>query len=542
MPAQAAKWIAAAAILPIGLTGCMVGPDYKAPTQAMPGKFAAAVASTQPAGEASGPMVSLERWWESFNDPELDSLINRAVRANIDLRVAESRVREARSQLQIQRAAIYPNVNSDASYNRQRFTKTGFFIPTGAGGTPRTLSGTNGTVGTTGTLNRTPAIRRDAAGGASNSSGLASAFSKTEIDTFQGGFDASWELDVFGGVRRNVEAAGADEQASIESRRDTLVSLLAEVARNYIDVRGVQRELQIADENIKSQTDTLELTRSRFKAGLATDLDVARAEAQLATTRATVPGSETALQQGIHRISVMLDQDPADLEKELTRVAPIPLPPPNVPVGIPSQLLRRRPDIRRAERQLAAANARIGAATADLFPRFSLTGSLGLASGSFHNIGRLDSAYYSIGPSVSWPIFDAGRIRANIDVQSERQVQAAGNYEAAVLDSLEDVENALVGYGQEQARHRDLQVAAEANRRAVQLATQLYEKGLTDFLTVLDAQRNLFAAEDNLVQSDRALSNDIVALYKALGGGWESFESQQQEPGGRPDVMTTAAH
>ena len=223
---------------------------------------------------------------------------------------------------------------------------------------------------------------------------------------------------------------------------------------------------------------------------------------------------------------MLLGQEPGALEDELlAKQPPIPSPPPVIPVGIPSELLRRRPDIRRAPRQLASATARVGAATADLFPRFSLTGSLGLASGTFRNLGRLDSVYYSVGPSISWPIFDAGRICANIHVQNERQSQAASQYAAAVLNSLEDVENALIGYQQEQARHHDLQSAVDANKRAVDLATQLYQKGLTDFLNVLDAQRNLFASQDQLVQSEQYLSADVVALYKALGGGWESMEA-----------------
>ncbi len=545
---KARNWIGGA-VVPFVAVGCTVGPNYVPPKEKVPVKFANAVPMTQPATQpAEGPVVNLERWWESFNDPELDSLIDRAVRTNLDLRISQSRVREARNQLVIQRAAILPNVNSDAGYSRQRFSKEGFYIPTGAGSAPGTLSGNTGApLSSAGTLGRrSPSLGRNATTGNGNnnnnnsSSGLSSAFNRTEIDTWQGGFDASWEIDVFGGVRRGVEAALADQQAAIEARRDTMVSLLAEVARNYIDVRGIQRELRIANENIRTQQDTLDLTRSRFQAGLATDLDVARAEAQLSTTRATVPGSITSLQQGIHRIGVLLGENPESLEIELGREAAIPAPPPQVPVGIPSEVLRRRPDIRRAERQIAAASARVGAATADLFPRFSLTGSLGLASGTFRNLGRLDSVYYSIGPSISWPIFDAGRIRANIGVQNEREEQAVAQYEAAVLDSLEDVENALIGYAQEQARHRDLQVAVDANRRAVELATQLYQKGLTDFLNVLDVQRNLFASQDELVQSERSLSGDVVALYKALGGGWETFETPATMQNDTSETVTAA--
>jgi NodT family efflux transporter outer membrane factor (OMF) lipoprotein len=463
------------------------------------------------------------------------------VSSNLDLRIAQSRVREARAQLAVQQAAIYPTVNTSGSYAKERLSKEGFYLP-GIGGKSGTLGGGGPAPSGAGTLNHvSPSIHRDATNGDGSTSGLQAAFSHTEIQTFQGGFDASWEVDVFGGVRRSVEAAKADEQAAIESRRDTMISLLAEVARNYIELRGVQRELNIAAENIRSQQDTVDLTRSRFQAGLATDLDVARAEAQVATTRAAVPQLRTSLQQSVHRIAVLLGKEPTALEVELTREMPIPAPPPTVPVGLPSELLRRRPDIRRAERELASANAQIGAATADLFPRFSLTGSLGLASGTFKGLGRLDGAYYSIGPSVSWPIFDAGKIRANINVQNERENQAADEYEAAVLTSLEDVENALIGYSQEEARRHELQIAVDANRRAVDLATQLYQKGLTDFLNVLDAQRNLFASEDQLVQSEQLVSTDVVALYKSLGGGWTSQEAAPgTEMNGDEQPVTTA--
>ena len=275
-----------------GAIGCTVGPDYTPPKTKMPAAFSATQPATQPG--AQGATVNLERWWESFNDPMLDSLIGRAVRTNLDLRIARSRVRKARGQLVIQRADIYPKLNANGSYNHNRFSKEGFYIP-GAVAGGSVLAGNSAGAGASANGGTLGHVSRDVAGGATtnnnntNQSGLASAFSRTEIDTFQGGFDASWEVDLFGGVRRSVEAAGADEQAAIESRRDTMISLLAEIARNYVDLRGTQRELAIAVENIRSQQDTVDLTRSRFQAGLATDLDVARAEAQVASTRAAVP-------------------------------------------------------------------------------------------------------------------------------------------------------------------------------------------------------------------------------------------------------------
>ena len=504
--------------------GCMVGPDYHQPQMKMPDHFAAPATqpatqpTTQPLTQASAP-VDLTRWWDAFNDAQLTSLIARAVASNLDVRVAELRLREARYQLQMQRTGLFPVANANASYQRDRFSKNGFYIPGAAAqaGANSNSSGTRSRATTGG-----PA-------GSSNSSGLASAFTRSEIDTWDAGFDASWEIDVFGGVRRSIEAARADEQASVEARRSAMLSLLAEVARNYIDLRGAQRELAIARENVKSQQETVELTRSRFAAGLTNDLDVARAEALVATTLSQIPPLEISVQQSIHRLGVLLAQDPTALEKELAEPKPVPPAPLDVPLGLPSDLLRRRPDIRQAERQLASASARIGAAKADLFPRFALTGGFGWASGHVENLFDNSSLYYSIGPAIQWRIFDAGRIRANVQVQSAREEEALAQYQSTVLHALEDVENALVAYGQERVRWQQLNAAVQANRRATDLANQLYTKGLTDFLNVLESQRNLFASEDQLAQSERSVSADVVALYKALGGGWESQE-QADEP------------
>ena len=513
-----AKTRVAAVLLPLTAAGCMVGPDYKRPNVAVPARFA----TTQPAATQPAKLVDLSRWWESFSDPELDSLIDRAIKSNLDLRVAENRVLESRAERQIQTSGLFPVANGSASYSRDRFSKQGFYIP-GAGGASSSSSSNSSRE------SRATPPTGGTSSSSSSSNGLASAFNRSEIDTWQGGFDASWEIDIFGGVRRSIEAARADEQSSIDARRDALVTLLAEVARNYIDLRGVQRELSIARENVKSQQSTVELTRSRFQAGLATDLDVARAEAQVATTQAQIPGLVTSMQQAIHHLGILLAKDPTALQSELESSAPIPKPPPEVPVGLPSELLKRRPDIRRAERELAAATARIGVAKSDLFPHFALTGGIGLAAGHVEDIFRTDAVYYSVGPAVNWRIFDAGRIQANIRVQNAREQEAMATYQSTVLRSLEDVENALVGYAQERERWEALHRAVDANQRAVDLATQLYTKGLTDFLNVLESQRNLFASQDQLAQSEHNLASDVVALYKALGGGWESQEPSEHE-------------
>jgi NodT family efflux transporter outer membrane factor (OMF) lipoprotein len=342
-----------------------------------------------------------------------------------------------------------------------------------------------------------------------------------DSDLFQIGFDARWELDLFGGVRRAVEAAEADIDTALAEHQAVLVTLLGEVARNYLELRGAQAQLAITRDNLAAQQDTLDLSRIRFQAGLSSDLDVARAEAQVATTAAQIPTLERQTRQAIHRLGVLLGQGPGTLMAALSSTAPVPPPPPEVAVGLPAALLQRRSDIRRAERALAAATARIGVATADLYPRLALTGMLGLQSMQLSDLSQTASQFWAFGPSIRWPLFDAGRIRANIRVHDARQEQALIRYEQTVLTALEEVENALVAYRQEQVRQRSLAAAMAAHRRAVTLANELYTKGLSDFLTVLEAQRSLLAAESQLVQSNAALASHVVALYKALGGGWE---------------------
>jgi NodT family efflux transporter outer membrane factor (OMF) lipoprotein len=490
--------------------GCMVGPDYHTPpTPTMKGWGELTTAPTSgPATRAStaSPVV---RWWTTFQDPTLDALVDRAVQSNRDLRRARARVVEARAQRKVVGADLFPTANVSGGYTHSRFPSDAFGTVSGGatstGGTTGTTGGTTGTTGGT-------------AAGASSGFG---AF-PGEQDIYQAGFDASWEIDVFGGVRRSLEAATADLAAAIDDQRDVLVTLLGDVARNYVDLRGFQRQIAIARENLQTQRETLDLTRTRLAGGLASDLDVARAEAQVATTGSQIPTLEASARQSIHKLGVLLGVNPMALSEELSPPQPIPQTPPLIPVGMPSDLLRRRPDIRRAERQLAAATARVGVATADLFPKFSLTGSLGLESSKSQNLLNYSSRFYSIGPSVSWPIFDAGRIRANIRVLDAREEQAVAAYEQSVLVALQEVEDALVAYNKEGTRRQTLETAADANRRAVDLANQLYAAGRTDFLSVLEAQRDLYASQDSLVQSDRLVSTNLVTLYKVLGGGWQT--------------------
>jgi outer membrane protein, multidrug efflux system len=485
------RWrqMGAGLLLWVGLSGCMVGPNYRAPQAPVP----AAWSEAQSTG-AEAPAAAMTQWWTTFKDPLLECLIARAVQSNWDLRTAAGRVREARALRGVAGADLWPTINVSGSYTRQRSSENA--VPFSLGGAG---SGTPGGL--------PPFLQ-----------GL-----KLEQNLFQAGFDASWEIDLFGGVRRSIEAADADLAASQEELRNTLVSLLAEVARNYVEVRGSQRRLAIAQENLKAQQDTLELTRARFTAGLTSELDVTQAASQLATTQSQIPPLETSLKQGIHRLGVLLGQAPGALLAELSTAAPIPTVPPEVPVGLPADLLRRRADIRRAERQLAAATARIGVAEADLYPKLSLTGSLGLESLKLADLTQGASRFWSVGPTLSWPIFDAGRIRANIAVQDARTDQQLSTYAQTVLTALEDVENALVAYSREQVRRTQLAEAAEANRRALALANDLYRNGLGTFLNVLDSERALFSSESDLAQSEATVSTDVVALYKALGGGWETI-------------------
>jgi len=477
------------------LSSCKVGPNYHAPVTKVPNTWGPQTPET-PAQNSSVVVINqptVAKWWNTFSDPKLDSLIDRAVQSNLDLQLAEERIREARAERGIVKADLYPTVNASASYQR---------------------SHNSGNIGV------------QTSGGTNIING----------DLYQAGFDAAWEIDVFGRVRRGIEAADADIAAQIEDRRDVLVTLLSEVARTYIELRSFQRQVVIAEANLKAQQETLDLTRIRFNAGLVSDLDVARAEAQVENTASQIPIFETFIATSIHQLSVLLGKEPNALLAELTPDEPIPPVPPTVPISLPSELLRRRPDIRRAERNIAATTARIGVATADLFPRFSLTGSAGLATTKFSKFADSGSGTWSILPGVTIPI-DFGRIRSNIAVQNAREQQAVTTYEQTILTSLQEVADALVAFGNEQTRRQKLSAAVDSNQRAVDLADQLYQKGLTDFLTVLQAQRDLYQTEDQLVQSNRAVSSNLVALYKALGGGWE-IEMESPPPEGKAGDRT----
>jgi multidrug efflux system outer membrane protein len=458
------------------LAGCAVGPDYHQPIVAAPEQWGEPFA-----GGETNSAAGVAAWWKKFNDPELDSLIGRAMQSNLDLHIAQARVREARAEYGIAIGNLWPTVDATGSYAYQRTSQNQPYF-----------------------ANLPPSFDVPLGN-----------------NVFQSGFDAAWEVDVFGGQRRATEAARAQVAAAQFGERDVLISLLGDVAVNYAQARGYQRQIEIADENIRAQEQSLAITQRRFEHGLVSNLDVQQAATLLATTRATVPTLETSLQASIHRLGVLLGQPPEALQTELSTVAPIPAAPPEVPVGLPSELLLRRPDVAQAERRLAAATANIGVAKADLFPKFYLTSMAGFESVNAGDWFEPGSRFWSAGPTVQWNIFDAGRIRSNIRVQNARQEEALGDYEKTALSAFEDVENALVAYAKEQVRRRSLEDAVKSSQESLRLANKLYANGLTDFINVLDAERSLYEEQDSLAQSDMTVSADVVALYKSLGGGWD---------------------
>jgi multidrug efflux system outer membrane protein len=342
-----------------------------------------------------------------------------------------------------------------------------------------------------------------------------------DLDLFNVGFDATWELDFFGRVRRSLEAVSADVEAQEASRRDVIVSLLSEIARNYLELRGAQNQLEVARRNAENQRETLNLTFAVLEGGRGTELDTSRAQAQLTLTLATIPPLETAIKAAIYRLGVLTGQQPTALEQELSEALPVPDLPKIVALGQSEDLLRRRPDIRIAERSLAAATARIGVAVADLFPRVTFVGSVALEAGSFSGVGSRGSDTFSFGPRIFWAAFDLGRVRARIRQADARAEGALAQYKRRVLIALEETETALVNLGRQQLWRDFLRESAQASDKATSLARLRYQYGVSDFLTVLDAERTLLQAQDQLAQSETNTATALVAVYKALGGGWQ---------------------
>jgi multidrug efflux system outer membrane protein len=463
--------VACAVMAAIG--GCRLGPEYARPAVRTEAEYAGVGRTTALPlpGDASAAVAEeadLSRWWELLGDAVLTGLIERAAAGNLSLEMARARIVQARAATAIAESAFYPSVTLGSGATRSR-----------------------------------------AAGGRHGNS-------------FRVGLDASWEADIFGGNRRSLEVSEAQLEAAIEDHRAFLVSLAGEVASDYFALRGAQSQLATARRNLAAQQTTLDLTRQRFEAGFVSALDVANAEAQVASTTARIPTLEATVRASIYAIGVLLGEPPGALLEELMPEGPIGAPPPRVPVGLPSDLLERRPDIRAAGARLHAATARVGVAIADMYPRFALTVSAGIGGPRVEDVGTLANRSWSIGPSISWPIYRGGALRAGVEAQRAAAEEALAGYKSAVLSALQEVETNLVNFQNEQARLEALTATAEANRRAVDLALQLYNAGRTDFLNVLSAQRQLFSAEDELVQSRRQVLTSLVGLYKSLGGGWDA--------------------
>lgn len=477
------------------LAGCAVGPDYQSPQAQTPASW-----RDLPSQAASKPQASAINpdWWKSFNDPQLNSLIDRAIAGNLSLQQAVLRIAGAREQLSQARGGLFPSINGSASAQKQQLGAKGMLESNGV------YSQLD---------QNAPELR-------------SSLDSLTQpVSLYQGSFDASWELDLWGKVRRQVEAADAQQQESIESRNDALVSLEAEVARAYLQLRGAQSITRTLQTQIEVAQQTLELTQSQQRNGLAPQLDVENARAQLSSLRAQLPQYQAQTRQAMNGLAVLLGKPPGALDNELMTEKALPALPAAVPVGIPSTLARRRPDIRQAEANLHAATANIGVSVAQLFPSLSLTGQIGVRNTDADYLDNWSSHFYSYGPSLSIPIFQGGRLVSSVKLSRAQQANSALNYRQTVLTALQDVENALVSYRTDQERVTQMDETVSALQSSFDLASDSYRKGLSTFLDVLDAQRQLAQAKQQAEQARVQSSLDLVALYKALGGGWENYQN-----------------
>lgn len=443
-----------------------VGPDYQPPQPPLPQQWENGSQSLR-----SADATALRQWWQLFGDARLDALIEQAMDANTNVAMALSRIQEARAQSRIAGAERLPAIDLGGGYTHSRKSDN---VPSGG----------------------------------------------TRQDLFQLNFDASWEVDFFGGKRRQQEAAEATLAATVEDYRDVLVSLSAEVARQYIELRTAQQRLLIAHKNLHLQEQTLNLTQERLNTGIGDQLEVAQARTQLSLLQAQLPPLELSETQARHQLAVLLGQQPQNFGQDLRIAAPLPQPPAQLPALLPSSLLRQRPDLRAVERQLAAANAAVGVATADLFPKFSLNALVGLQSSNHSQLITQGSRYWSLGPAIQWPLFDGGRTRAALDVKEAQLDQARLSYQDKVLTALAEVEDALVAVERERSSRQRYAEAVTSSRLSSELAQHQYTAGLTTFLNVLLANATLAQSEDKLIQSERSLSLAMVALYKAMGGGW----------------------
>lgn len=468
------------------LAGCMVGPKYQEPEMSMPAKF-------DESQEKIASNEDLKAWWTEFKDPLLDSLIAEALQANYDLRIAIEKIEQARAQFRIEKSYLWPEIDLNATATRTRISQNLFPHP------PKASK--------TGT------------------------FFPVFLNIFQIGFDAIWELDLFGKFRRSKRAAYYTWEATKEDAESVLISLLSEVAVNYVSIRALQKKIDLTKRKIEADEKQLAITQDRFQIGLDNEIQITTLLSSIETDRTSLPVLETSFKQTVFALAYLLGRQPEGLLETFQEEGAIPSGIDKVPVGLPSDLLRRRPDIRSAERQLAAATEQIGVAVADLFPHISLTGlSLGSGNraGSFagfegaelNKVFKAPSRMFSFGAGMYWDILDFGRVRGQIAVKTALQKQALLTYEKTVIAALQDVEGALVAYCEEQKRRESFQEKVEADRRTWEITRGLYEIGLSDELQVLEAQKALLVSENSLTDSTQSLTSDLISLYKALGGNW----------------------
>jgi outer membrane protein, multidrug efflux system len=457
------------------LAACAVGPDYHAPDTKVPDRFGAADSATYSAGAAADAEARIGRFWENFQDATLIQLIDEALAANHDLRIAMTRVREARALRRDAAFDLAPSFAASGGYTKSKSAA----------------------------INTVPGLSR-------------------ETELYDAGFDAFWELDFFGGVRRGLEASNAQLGAVEAERRDAYVIVTGEVTRTYFELRGQQQQLDVARRNVVNQQDSRELAQARLDAGSGTEFDTARAQAQLSSTLGSIAPLEAAVARSIHRLSVLVGREPTALQAQLAPAKDLPSLPGIVPVGDPATLLRRRPDIRIAERDLASATARVGVAVADLFPRVTFTGTAGYVAGDSDSLGDRGSDAYVLAPGISWGIFDLGNVQARIAGANWRKEGALLRYEQTVLQALEETENSLITHARARDRLVHDEAAVRASQTAASLARVRYENGASDFLQVLTAERTLLESEDRLARSRTEAATSLIAVYKSLGGGWES--------------------
>lgn len=458
------------------MSSCSVGPNYEPP----PENTSEMWSSSYPGTTSEKPINT--DWWSMFQDPLLEKYIERSIENNKDIKIALANLRSARALQREQAGVFWPEFGGNASGDRSRL------------------------------------------------SGAVSSFNSGQIrDTFDARFDASWEIDIFGGNRRSYEAAEARIGASFAEYADIMLSTLSDVARTYYEIRGLQKRITITEQNTQLLKETFDVIEARLIAGETSDFDLTRARGEYQLTSARIPNLKAEQKASTYTLSVLLGTPPETLLHEMEAIEPLPTPPDIVPIGLRSEILRRRPDIRIAERQLAASVAEIGVQTSELFPKFFLTGDIGSQARLFGDLFSTGSGVWSLASVIQWSIFEGGALRARIEMREAQNEAALAAYEKSVLEAIQDVETALTRYGQELETRKLLAEAVESRRKSVSLARELFDAGEQDYLAVVDAERQLRDSEDELILSETSSITKLIALYTGLGGGWEHFEKKQNE-------------